>query len=214
MRSVSRNRPGRLYPLPWRHRQPDRGSPKGLRGEVSTAELAVGAHTTHMEGSYASNGFSCRECHLVPTQLSDTGHWAVDSTAEIMWGTLADSASQWNRGTRKCSSTYCHGNFSGGYASNTPIWTASGQAACGSCHDVGANPGNLSGQHRKHVLEENVECYECHSSTVDANLAIIGKLVHVNGQKTVAFGARQITYQNSTCSGPGACHEAENWYND
>ncbi len=186
--------------------------PRGLRGEVSAAELAVGAHTTHMEGSYISNGFNCRECHLVPTRLSDPGHWAVDSTAEITWGTLAGSASSWDRGIRKCSNVYCHGSFSGGYANNSPIWTAPGQAACGSCHDNGSNPGNLSGRHFKHFFEENVECYECHSATVDVGLAIIGKSVHIDGKKTVAFGARQMTYQNGTCSGSGACHEAKSWY--
>ncbi|HWR84200.1 MAG TPA: CxxxxCH/CxxCH domain-containing protein [Candidatus Deferrimicrobium sp.] len=185
--------------------------PKGLHGEVSAAELAVGAHTTHMEGSYVSDGFGCRECHLVPTRLSDTGHWAVDSTAEITWGTLAGSASQWDRGTRKCGNVYCHGGFSGGYSNNTPNWIAPGQAACGSCHDDGTNPGDLSGRHEKHVREKDVECYECHSATVDAGLAIIGKSVHVDGQKTVVFGAKEITYQNGTCSGPEACHEAESW---
>jgi predicted CxxxxCH...CXXCH cytochrome family protein len=185
--------------------------PRGLRGETSTATLAVGAHTTHMEVGYYAHAFSCNECHVVPTRLTDPGHWAVDSVAEITWGPLAGSASQWNRGTRKCSGTYCHGNFAGGYANNSPDWTATGQARCGSCHDDGVNPGNLSGAHGKHVGEENVGCYECHSATVDAGLAIIGKTVHVDGQKTVAFGGRQMTYSSGTCSGPGACHETESW---
>ncbi|MDH4156210.1 MAG: CxxxxCH/CxxCH domain-containing protein [candidate division Zixibacteria bacterium] len=185
--------------------------PRGLRGETSETTLAVGAHTTHMEVSYIADAFSCDECHLVPVRLSDPGHWDIDSTAEITWGELAGGTSQWDRSSGECSNTYCHGNFSGGYPANTPIWIAPGQAPCGSCHDDGTNPGDLSGRHRKHVREEKVTCSECHSATVDAGLAIIGKSVHVDGHKTVAFGTRQITYQNGTCSGPGACHEPEDW---
>lgn len=185
--------------------------PQGLRGETSAATLAVGAHMTHVEGGYVADAFSCTECHLVPARLTSPGHWEIDSTAEVTWGELADGSSQWNRATGVCSNTYCHGNFAGGYPANGPIWTAPAQAACGSCHDDGANPGDLSGRHQKHVREENVACYECHSATVDAGLAIIGKTVHVDGQITIAFGTRQISYQNGTCSGPGACHESEDW---
>ncbi len=185
--------------------------PRGLRGETSAAALAVGAHTTHMEGSYVADAFLCTECHIVPTVLTDPGHWAIDSMAEITWGDLAGNSSLWDRATRECSSTYCHGNFSGGYTSNTPIWTAPGQAACGSCHDDGTNPDDLSGRHKKHVRDKDVECYECHSTTVGAGLAIIGKHVHVDGQIQVAFGTRNVTYEGGTCSGPGACHEDEDW---
>jgi predicted CxxxxCH...CXXCH cytochrome family protein len=185
--------------------------PRGLRGETSAATLAVGAHTTHMETGYVADAFACNDCHRVPDRLTDPGHWATDSTAEVTWSTLAGGASQWDRVARQCNNTYCHGNFSGGYPANSPEWTAPGQAACGSCHDDGADPADLSGEHYTHVIEEDVECYECHSATVDAGLAIIGKQVHVDGQKTVAFGARQVTYQNGTCSGPGACHEDEDW---
>lgn len=185
--------------------------PQGLRGETSAATLAVGAHTTHVEGGYVADAFPCTECHLVPTRLTDPGHWEIDSTAEITWGVLAGGSSQWNRATGACSNTYCHGNFAGGYPANAPVWIAPAQAACGSCHDDGTNPDDLSGRHRKHVRGENIECYECHSATVDAGPTIIGKAVHVDGQKTVKFGSRQITYQNGTCSGPGACHEPEDW---
>ncbi len=185
--------------------------PRGLRGELSAATLAVGAHTTHLEAGYVADAFSCNECHLVPTRLIDDGHWAIDSIAEITWGPLAGSAAQWDRAAGECSNTYCHGNFPGGYPANSPIWNAPGQATCGSCHDDGTNPEDLSGRHNKHIQEENVACYECHSATVDAALAIIGKAVHVDGQKTVSFGERQITYQNGSCSGPGECHEPESW---
>ncbi len=186
--------------------------PRGLHGENSAAELAVGAHTPHMESGYVADAFACNECHKVPSRLSDPDHWAVDSVAEITWGSLAGTGSTWSRITRRCSYTYCHGNFYGGYIANAPIWNAPGQAACGSCHDDGANPGDLLGKHSKHVRSEHIGCYECHSTTVDSSLSIIGKAVHVDGQNTVAFGARQITYSNGGCSGSGLCHGDENWF--
>ena len=184
--------------------------PRGLRGEISASTVAVGAHTTHMEGGYVSNPFSCNECHLVPDSLNTPGHWDVDSTAEITWGALAGSASQWNRSTRQCGSTYCHGNFSGGYPNNAPIWNAPGQAACGSCHDNGVNPEALSGRHFKHVSEESIECYQCHAATVDATRTVIGKQYHVDGFKTVVFSSGQGTFQSGRCTNIG-CHDPESW---
>lgn len=186
--------------------------PRGLRGETSASTLAVGAHTTHLEGAWVSNGFACSECHLVPSNLTDSEHWAIDSVAEMTWGNLAGSNSSWDRATHECSNVYCHGNFSGGYTTNAPNWTAPAQAVCGSCHDDGSNPNDLSGRHFKHIVEENLDCSECHSATVDAGLTIIDKAIHVNGVKNVAFGTRQINYQNGTCSGSGLCHESKNWY--
>jgi len=184
--------------------------PRGLRGELLESQLAVGAHTTHLEGSYVADGFACSECHNVPTRLTDPGHWEVDSLAEITWGPLAGSGSLWDRPTRECRTVYCHGSFSGGYTNNFPVWTAPAQAVCGSCHDDGSNPSVLSGHHEKHVFEEHIECYQCHAATVNAGLSIINKSVHVDGTKTVSFASGQGTFQNGRCSNIG-CHDSEDW---
>lgn len=189
---------------------PTGAPPRGLRGELLASQLAVGAHTTHVEGSYISAGFSCSECHVTPTRLTDPGHWEVDSLTEITWGPLAGSASQWDHPAQACRTVYCHGNFSGGYAANSPIWTAPGQAACGSCHDDGASPFDLGGRHGKHVVEEQIECYQCHAATVNSGLSIINKSVHVDGIKTVSFSSGQGTFQNGRCSNIG-CHDNEDW---
>jgi len=184
--------------------------PLGLRGEMTTDEAAVGAHTIHLDGGSVADGFACNQCHLVPSVLTDPGHWAVDSVAELTWGPLAGAASQWNPATLRCSNVYCHGNFTGGYAANSPLWTVHGQAGCGSCHDVGARPQDLSGRHEDHVVEENVQCYQCHATTVNSGLSIIGTSVHVDGQKTVVFAAGTGIYSNGSCSNTG-CHGTEHW---
>lgn len=187
--------------------------PLGLRGETSTTQLAVGAHTTHMEGSSITDGIECSDCHKVPANLIDPTHLGVDSIAEITWSSLAGASSSWNRGTATCSNVYCHGRFTGGKASNAPVWTAAGQAACGSCHDVGSNPNLLSGRHEKHVVEENLDCVECHVTVVDRQLNVVNLSLMVNGRKDVSF-LKGGTYQNGSCSGlaTGSCHGSESWY--
>lgn len=183
--------------------------PHGLRGETATTQRAVGAHSVHLSGNTMSNGFACTECHLVPTAVASPGHFDPDSIAEMTWGPLTGSATLWNRTTSRCTNSYCHGNFSGGKTANAPLWTGSGQAACGSCHDVGTNPSQLGGRHDRHVGEESIPCYRCHNATVNSSNAIIGKAVHINRQNTVQFSAGG-TYSNGTCSSIG-CHDAESW---
>ncbi|MFH1756011.1 MAG: CxxxxCH/CxxCH domain-containing protein [Candidatus Latescibacterota bacterium] len=187
--------------------------PLGLQGETTTSQLAVGAHTTHMEGGTLADAFACSDCHRVPSNFLAPGHFGPDSTAEMTWSALAGAASSWNRTSATCSNIYCHGNFTGGFRSNRPIWIASNQAGCGSCHDVGGNPENLSGRHDKHVREENLACNECHASVVNQQLLIIDSSLHVNGTKNVSL-LRGGTYQNSSCSGLSGtnCHDPETWY--
>lgn len=187
--------------------------PFGLRGETSTSQLAVGAHTIHLEGGATADAFECSECHIVPQSMIDPGHIGTDAIAEMTWGPLAGAASLWSRASATCSGTYCHGNFSGGNTGNAPVWTGTDQAACGSCHDVGSNPESLSGRHKKHVAEENFGCIECHTTVVDRQLSIVNMSVHVDGRKTVSL-LRGGTYQNGSCSGldAAACHNTKDWY--
>ncbi len=186
--------------------------PSGLRGELLPSDRAIGAHSKHLSGGTIAHAFACTECHVVPATYVSAGHLGTDSIAEMTWGPLAKPASIWNRTANTCASTYCHGNFSGGTTANTPVWTGTNQAACGSCHDVGANPTLLGGRHRKHVVSEGLGCFNCHATTVDAAKNIIGPAVHVDGQFTVKFAAGTGTYSGGTCTEPGGCHGNENWY--
>ena len=184
--------------------------PRGLRGETATSQRAVGAHSVHLSGNLLSNGFACTECHVLPATIISTGHLGADSIAEITWGPFTGLATSWSRTTNRCSNSYCHGNFAGGKTTNTPVWTGTNQANCGTCHDVGTTPSLLGGRHSKHVSGENLACYQCHNATVNASKTIIGKAVHINHQNTVQFSAGG-TYSGGTCSSIG-CHGTKNWF--
>ncbi len=199
----------------------DNGSgapPKGLRGETLKTQLAVGAHTVHTTGGTMSAGYDCVECHVKPIRVSDPGHlnldanYKLDSIAEIVWGGIANpGGAVWDRRTAQCAGTYCHGNFTGGNGANNPTWTVPGPVACNSCHDNGANPISLGGRHAQH-LGEGLQCYHCHSATVDANNTIVGKSAHVDGVNTVSFWDGQGSYSAGTCSNPGGCHGSASWF--
>lgn len=184
--------------------------PYGLDGESLAMEPAVGSHTTHVEGSYISDGVECDDCHLVPESIASPGHYDSGFVAELTWSTLSGDQSVWNRDSLSCALSYCHGNFAGGYADNTPIWTAPGQAACGSCHDVGSDPESLGGEHEEHVSEEGMACSQCHSTTVDAVNNIIGRAIHVNGINEVSFSSGNGTYSGGTCW-QTSCHGSWVW---
>ncbi len=186
--------------------------PYGLEDETLTSQLAVGAHTAHIEGGSLADPFACSDCHIVPDTLTANGHLGADNIAELNWSPLAGNSSTWNRTTAECSDTYCHGNFAGGYSSNSPIWTGSVQANCGSCHDAGANPEDLSGKHKKHFVDIEIACRNCHNLTQGQFNKIIGPQYHIDGEKTVSFSFAG-NFNNGTCSGlPNGCHGSENWY--
>ncbi len=186
--------------------------PVGLEGETLFSQLAVGAHTAHMEGGAQADAFACSDCHRVPSTLLTIGHLGVDEIAEITWSPLAGSSASWSRGSARCSNTYCHGNFAGGYATNNPLWTGTNQAACGSCHNVGSDLEDLSGEHKKHVVDEGLDCEECHETVVNASMVIIDPALHVNGTKNVSL-LRGGRFQNGGCTGlnGATCHGAETW---
>jgi predicted CxxxxCH...CXXCH cytochrome family protein len=141
----------------------------------------------------------------------------------------------WNypvTGTATCSSTYCHGNFTRGIATNTPNWTGTNQATCGSCHP--ARP--LGFLHRRHERQDYtgsqpwwpqpgqsgwVTCDQCHSGIAQSvtssgtpTLTVVGGAgppLHVDGKPDVVFkqgGTYVVGPFDGTCSGM-ACHPGE-----
>jgi predicted CxxxxCH...CXXCH cytochrome family protein len=191
--------------------------PKGLRGETATTTIPVGAHTKHMNGSALAGPLKCSDCHTSYTYVTDAGHFAADSVAEIVWGNFANrnGGAVWNRSTKTCANTYCHGNFAGGIAANAPVWTSASQAACGSCHDVGIHPSLLLGEHSAHA-GEGVACYRCHFGTLNSSDQISNPGAHADGEVTVQFwtGTGSWDATQNSCSPPSGqgCHGQRSWY--
>ncbi|MFH1701727.1 MAG: CxxxxCH/CxxCH domain-containing protein [Candidatus Zixiibacteriota bacterium] len=194
--------------------------PYALDRSINDTILAVGSHYIHLYGSEISDGISCNSCHIVPEHPWDLVHFDYsiyngpgisDSIAEIVWGGIADSGGIWDRETRTCSDTYCHGNFKNGYPDNSPVWTESDQTLCGSCHDDGSNILHMNRDHILHYYFD-IGCENCHAATVDEHLKIIGLEFHVDGQFTVRFYPDSGSYSNGTCYDPGGCHDTQDWH--
>lgn len=194
--------------------------PHGLRGEIDFSTRAVGAHEAHTVDATIFTGMECVACHIVPDVSWDSAHFdyslfgapeAIDSIAEVTWNTV-DTTVMWNRRANSCFNSYCHGNFTGGFISNTPYWIGTDQAACGSCHDVGSNPGFIDRLHSSHAGSE-IGCEQCHATVVDANVEVIGPQFHVDGLNSIEFPVDSGgVFIDRTCSELSlGCHEARDW---
>lgn len=166
--------------------------PKALSGDTSVSYLGVGSHNSMLTMDstirYAAR-VECNECHRLVTSYSDSNHIIdnPDGIAEIVFGTLAKTPTGsiipnpiWDRNTRTCSGTYCHGNFKNGNVNAAPVFTNPNSVVCGSCHGD-PNTGNpLPGGTHWTGYTIN-QCYWCHPSVINQNGQIINKSLHVNG---------------------------------
>lgn len=144
--------------------------PRDLAGNVFTTAIGVGAHQAHLR---ASSGISapvaCAACHQVPADVLAPGHLDGVGPAEVV------AALGWERGGATCATAWCHGDAA-------PRWTATGEAACGTCH--GVPPGSAP-----HTAGMSLtDCHTCHPSTIDALGGVIGgpDSTHVDGAIDVA----------------------------
>jgi len=152
--------------------------PTDTQGNTDSSHLTVGAHQTHVNpGAGAlSSPLACADCHVVPTETTHS-----NGTVDLLFSGLATTGGvvpAFN-GTG-CADTYCHGNFAGGNASNTPTWTAGAEAiACGTCHGNGSSP-RPGGTH-----PANDNCAMCHAGYTSSSVATA---LHVNGVVDVSLG--------------------------
>lgn len=156
--------------------------PKDLSDNTSPAIRGVGAHQKHLLGGLLGAPVACRECHVVPSKVSDAGH--IDNTlhAEITFNTSSKfyrANAVYNADSVSCSNTYCHGNF--GYGNNAIVqWTNNTGTAtmCGTCHSV-ANTDLVA---KGHPVIGTKSCSDCHGHVVDSGKNIINPALHINGQ--------------------------------
>ncbi len=182
---------------PWANAAP----PADLEGHTLPQAIGVGAHQHHLADSTLTTAYTrnCQICHQQPDSLFAKGH--VDNLplpAEVQFNPFAADSGRvlpvWDREQATCSSVYCHGAFkfyrdrsaypafysdsviSGNFTA--VIWNQleSGQAECGSCHDLPPTG---------HIPVGPSSCANCHQRVVDANLNIIGTDLHINGKADV-----------------------------
>lgn len=183
--------------------------PRDLGGNTAATARGVGAHQTHVAGSFAASNVACNECHEIPSIVYTPGHLDSPSPAEVLFdGPLAKKVTNipggffysatmpqvipspsYDAQALKCSNTYCHGTFKNGNPSFAPVWNDAGgaQAACGTCHgDVSkstlAERALPRTSARGGTHPEFLFCEACHGDVVDANLNIINPSKHINGK--------------------------------
>jgi predicted CxxxxCH...CXXCH cytochrome family protein len=147
--------------------------PKDLTGGRVTSARGVGAHQTHVREGVFVRALDCVECHVKPQTLNDAGHLNGTPEAEVTFGVLARTGGAnpvWNGTT--CQSVYCHGTFTGGNRKEI-TWTSvgTGQAVCGTCHNLPPNDP---------IHPKIGRCQLCHFEVVDAHLNV-DKIRHING---------------------------------
>jgi predicted CxxxxCH...CXXCH cytochrome family protein len=208
--------------------------PKATWGNRTDA-VRIGAHTSHVGTNPVSSPMPCAECHATPGSMFSAGHLDPPRAEVAFQGPVSGIAGgTWNypiSGAPTCSSTYCHGNFTRGNTTNTPDWTGTGQAACGTCHD--ARP--VAYLHNKHERQYDgdpewwpapgestwITCDQCHfgiarsvDRTTPPELVVTdgsGPPLHVNGDTTVVFklgGTYTKGAFSGSCSGM-YCHPGE-----
>jgi predicted CxxxxCH...CXXCH cytochrome family protein len=179
--------------------------PKDLAGNTARTARGVGAHQIHLAPSNWHRAVTCSNCHAVPTTVDAPGHRDGDNVAEVKFDTL-NPAGTYASGTTTCATQYCHGNGRGN--NGTISWLATGPLACGACHSV--NGTGMSGDHARHINEENMRCSQCHATVVNQNMTIIGAALHVNGVHEVKMANGTYNPATRQCSNT-ACHGTETW---
>jgi predicted CxxxxCH...CXXCH cytochrome family protein len=194
-----------------------------------TASTAVGAHQKHLFGSAIAAPIACAECHVVPSSVPHS-----NGIVDITWGKTATTGGGasypvddaygtgiiapnpmagspvWTSASATCSSTYCHGNYSGTFSftyayepdsfnytgsSAAPAWNG-GPMTCGSCHAM--PPNDKQWHNGNHGAGGGNDCQLCHpdaigtatlvpgSGVIVTGLAITDPTRHVNGRIDLA----------------------------
>lgn len=173
------------------------------------------ANFTHREHNTIAPNLTgqCATCHTnagsgTPNHFNGVKNVSISLTFNAKTGTAS-----YNPTATTCSNVSCHGG------QTTPAWKTgfiNVNAECNRCHQSGTAQFNgfFSGEHRKHVVEENIACTSCHDT---ARLAG----THFTGLNTPGFtnprgtiGAA-VRYVGSTCDpragGITGCHGQETW---
>jgi predicted CxxxxCH...CXXCH cytochrome family protein len=155
--------------------------PVSLDGSTDPTTLGVGAHARHLDGTLAdriSVPLPCDDCHVVPTQVVQPGHFdAPEAQVIFPWGPRLGARDTFDPTHATCN-VWCHFNRTPDVDAGPgrdPLWTDdTGEARqCNSCHDY---PPVLCRDGTLHpALPPNPDvsiCSLCH---------VYAKATHVNG---------------------------------
>ncbi len=177
--------------------------PKDLAGNTAPTSPGVGAHTAHLRAANWHNTITCSNCHRVPVAVETPGHLDGDNVSEVVFDTLNPAGTYANT---TCSTQYCHGN---GRANNgTKSWVTPGALACGACHSMTGT--GMSGDHRRHIINEGMKCAQCHADVIDAAQVIKNASLHINGLHEVKMANGTFNAATRTCTNT-QCHGTETW---
>lgn len=181
---------------------------------TSNGAPKTGSHASHM----ALNSPACNQCHpgAVSGLSGGDGHLSgkVDVSNAYTGSPVTKHAA--NSGyTGTCSSASCHVSPYSSTPLVSPVWGAT--VGCAACH-TGAGAftaaGPATGSHAKHMALYNINCTQCHASTV---LDVTGGTNHLSGKidvTGVGYTATPVdkhpigTYAG-TCTA-SACHSDGN----
>ncbi len=193
---------------------------RGPLGTLSVYSAGVGVHDIHIQNpnsprkatfarftSYAA-GYSCRQCHNVPTGPFTAGHIDTPLPAEVPFShvsSIANKASTFgymstatfNNATKACSNVYCHGagmnsnRSTGKYVGaaptfvkqdpswNTPYLTGNSATDCTKCHSY---PPPAPDPTYTHFGATLADCETCHQHLTPGGLGFKNKKLHVDGK--------------------------------
>lgn len=161
--------------------------PTDLDGEDETERPSVGAHQAHVQPSDWHAEIGCAECHVVPEEVVDAGHFDTDLPAEVVWEEDAIALTfggtpNYDYETNRCSEVYCHQvTLEPEDESDEPLWTQvdGTQTECGvSCH-------RLPPRVDHSPIIESADCSRCHWAVVDEELNFICPELHIDGETNV-----------------------------
>lgn len=174
---------------------------------AATVSQSFTAHPRHVTLSSAP-AFDCVQCHRKPPDALTAGHMfdATPAKAEVSF-TGGLSAVATFDGVNRCTNLYCHGN---GRGDNGTIDDGAAPRTCGGCHASKASGeaawALMSGDHRKHLQENNINCQDCHGLTTTTGTTVTNPALHINKLREIKFSAAGFTYDPATRRCTGTCH--------
>jgi predicted CxxxxCH...CXXCH cytochrome family protein len=170
--------------------------PVGTQGEQTGSQVAVGAHTAHLDAGGFTRQIQCTECHgaSLPTNADH-----ANASVALGWGTLATTRgvvptpsafdATWEQNPN-CTN-YCHGATLAPGTKVNPSWVVAADGDCGTCHLM--RPGNW------HPV--NTTCADCHGAGY-VSLASADPQRHVNGTVDLTAALSCTSCHGSTNAAP------------